>query len=84
MKVAFLILVIPCLTFALVAGPHRIIGKVRSLEEKTVTIDSDQYEYILPRDLGDKKKLKVGSEIEVLLSEDQISKVKATKKTTRK
>jgi predicted RNA-binding protein (virulence factor B family) len=82
-KFFFFILLLPSLALALVAGPHKIMGKVRSFDEKTVTLDSEKFEYVVPKELTDAKKLKIGNEIEVLLSEDQISKVKITKKTTK-
>ncbi len=68
--------------FALVAGPSRIQGTIKSFDERTVLVESDDAKFEIPRDLVAEKLLKVGGKIEVLLSIDQTKKVKVIKKRT--
>jgi hypothetical protein len=65
---------------ALVAGPARVIGTLKSFDTKKVVIESEEYRYEVPAEFVDTKNLKSGSKVEILLSLEQSDKVKAEKK----
>ena len=65
--------------FALIVGPTTLTGKVKSFDEKTVTIISSEESMVIPRELVPADLIKANQEIEVNLSEDQFSKVKMEK-----
>lgn len=70
--------------FALVAGPSKLVGKVKSFGPNVVTIDNEKATYKVPRQFITEKNLKVGSKIEVLLNNEQLGKIKVTKKKQTK
>jgi hypothetical protein len=71
-------------SFALIAGPAKVIGIVRSYDDKSVSIDGEEAKYEVPKEFIAEKNLKAGAKIEVMLSQEQIEKVKIEKKKASK
>lgn len=78
------IILISLNAFALIVGPTTIEGKVKSFDEKTVTVISSEDSMIIPREFVPSDLIKANQEIEVHLSEDQFSKVKIEKNNSKK
>lgn len=70
--------------FALVAGPAKIVGAIKSFDTKVVIVENEDHRYEVPKDFVAEKNLKVGNEIEITLSQEQTDKVKIEKKKPSK
>jgi len=65
--------------FALIVGPTTIQGKIKSFDEKIVTVVTEEDSIKIPREYIPSDLIKANQEIELSLSEDQFSKVKIEK-----
>lgn len=66
-------------SFALIAGPTIVEGKVKSFDNKIVVVESSEASFEVPRDFVAQKNFKPGEKIEILLSLEQSEKVKIQK-----
>lgn len=70
--------------FALVAGPAKVVGVVKSFDDKSVLVENDEIKYEIPKSFVAEKNLKAGNKIEITLSQEQADKIKIEKKKTAK
>jgi hypothetical protein len=82
--ISLLVLLFSINVFALIAGPAKIVGTVKSFDDHTVTVASDKVSFQVPREFVGQKNLKTGEKIEILLSLEQAEKVKTEKLKTQK
>ena len=64
---------------ALIAGPARVTGKIKSFDDKLVTVEGESATFQVPREYVAEKNMSAGQKIEILLSLDQAAKVKVEK-----
>ena len=85
MKISLILLAVlfPVLAGALVAGPVKLSGKVLSFDDSQLTLESKDEKIEIPKEFVAEKKLKVGQQMDVLVSVDQFSKVKVIKKAKK-
>ena len=69
---------------ALELGPYEISGKVKSFNDKTVTLENKQAVIEIPREFVAVKNFKSGDELNLALSPDQASKIKSRFKSPKK
>jgi hypothetical protein len=79
-KIIFSLLFSYSAAFALVAGPFKIVGTIKSFDQKTVKVEGDEATYEIPRDYFNDKDIKPDNKVEVLLSQEQVEKIKTQKK----
>ena len=70
--------------FALIAGPAKVIGTVKSFDEKYVLVENEESKYKIPKDYVAGKNLRAGNKIEITLSQEQVDKIKIEKKKATK
>lgn len=71
-------------SFALIAGPTKVEGKIKSFDNKIVVVEASEASFEVPRDFVAQKNLKAGEKIEILLSLEQSEKVKVQKSKVEK
>jgi len=69
---------------ALVAGPSKLEGTIKSFDENSVVVENKDNKYKIPKEFVAQKNLKAGAKIEILLSQEQIDKIRIEKKKTLK
>lgn len=84
MAVAFAVLTQSHPAFALVAGPAKVVGTIKSFDDKSVLVENEESKYEIPKDFVAEKNLKAGNKIEITLSQEQVDKVKIEKKKASK
>ena len=84
MAIALAVLTQAHSAFALVAGPAKVVGTVKSFDDKAVIVENEESKYEIPKDFVAEKNLKAGNKIEITLSQEQVDKVKIEKKKTLK
>jgi hypothetical protein len=83
-KIAMLSLLLSCsTTFALIAGPARITGTIKSFDDKVVVVENDKSKYEIPKNFVNEKDLKADKKVEILLSQEQSDQVKIQKKKSK-
>jgi hypothetical protein len=74
----------PPSAFALVAGPAKVVGTVKSFDDKAVIVENEESNFEIPKAFVAEKNLKSGNKIEITLSQEQVDKVKVEKRKTLK
>lgn len=67
-------------SFALMAGPAEITGRVKSFTDKVVTVENEEATLVIPREHVGVKSLKSGEIVRLALSLEQAATVKSTPK----
>lgn len=83
-KITISLLLVPTSVLALIAGPSKIVGTIGSFDKKKVVVENAENKYEIPRDYISDKEIKPNNKVEILLSQEQIEKIKIQKKKPAK